>query len=146
MPRILIAEDPLTIMQLSGRLMDVPNVEFDVIGNGREALERISGAPGTYDLVAVGDGIAEISLTQCLTYLRQMFKELLILVLVEKESEEQMLELNNLGIRKAQVIIKPTSPERFAKMVQEELEKDRKETVEKRKRKQEGVRKGPPTG
>ena len=35
---------------------------------------------------------------------------------------------------------------RFAEMVQEELEKDRKETVDKRKRKQEGGRKGPPAG
>jgi|GEM_PF-1066378 DNA-binding NtrC family response regulator len=145
MSRVLIVEDPLTVMQLSGPLMDIPDLEFDVFSDGREAMDRVSIAPGTFDLVAVGDGVSGMALIECVAYLRRMFRELLIVVLVSEDTEDQILELNTHGIRRAHVLVKPTTPDRFSELIAGMLEEDRRKTVEKRKRKQEG-KQHPPNG
>lgn len=121
MPKILFAEDGVTVMNLSGALFDNPDLNLDVVTDGRSALNRIAGAPKAYDLVILGYDLPEISGPECATFLRSMFRRLPILVLSETVDEARLNELEKSGVRRDYILQKPTDPETFAAWVNRAL-------------------------
>ena len=121
MSRILFAEDGPTAMDLAGGLFDDPDLELDVVTDGRSALDRLTGAPSAYDLVILGYDLPEIGGPGCIAFLRKMFRRLPILVLSETLQEAHLKELADLGVRRSEILEKPTDRERFAAWVREAL-------------------------
>ncbi len=121
MPRILFAEDSLTVMALAGRLFDVPGLEVDAVTDGRKALERMSQWPDAYDLVILAYELSEISGPECIAFFRRMFPRLPILVLTDSTAADRMEQLTGLGIQRNHVLEKPLAPETFTSRVREVL-------------------------
>ena len=124
MPKILLAEDGLTAMNLAGGLFDDSTVELDVVTDGRSALERVNGIAGAYDLVILGYDLREISGPECIAFLRGMYRRLPVLVLSDIADEGRLDELTRLGIRRGRVLGKPTDPETFAAWVRKALSEE----------------------
>ncbi|MCZ6631976.1 MAG: response regulator [bacterium] len=121
MPRILFAEDALTTMDLAGNLLDDPHLTLDVIPDGRSVLDRLNAAPSNYDLVILGDDLPEISTLECIAYIRNMFRNLPILILATTVDKTRLSELANLGIPKKRVLTKPISRQIFADQIHQAL-------------------------
>ena len=121
MLRILFAEDAPTAMDLAGGLLDDSDLELDVATDGRGVLERLNAAPSAYALVILAYDLPEISGLECITYIRQMFRALPILVLSETLDAERLDGLAALGVRKKYVFSKPLSRQAFADRVRQTL-------------------------
>ena len=121
MPRILFAEDGPTAMDLAGGLFDDPDIELDVVTDGRSALDRLNAAPKAYDLVVLGYDLSEISGPDCITFIRQVHRRLPVLVLSETLGEATVQNLADLGVRRKHILQKPTTREAFAGWVQAAL-------------------------
>ena len=121
MPRILLAEDGLTAMNLAGPLFDDPDLELDVVTSGRSALDRLTETPKAYGLVILGYDLPEISGPECIAFIRKMFRRLPILVLSDTTGAERVNELARLGVHQTDILEKPTDPKTFAAWVQKAL-------------------------
>jgi CheY-like chemotaxis protein len=122
MPRILFAEDGLTVMALGGALFDVPELEVDAVTDGRKALERLSQWPDAYALVILAYELSEISGPECIAFVRRMFPRLPILVLTDSIADDRLEQLAALGIQRNHVLDKPVSPETLVSRVREVLD------------------------
>ncbi len=121
MPRILFADDSLTIMKLSGALLDDPDLILDTATDGRSALNRVSDLAGKYDLVVLGYEIPETPATECVRFLRRMFRRLPVLVLTDTADQAQLDELVEIGVSKDRILSPNSGPETFAAWVREAL-------------------------
>lgn len=110
MPRILLAEDGPTAMNLAGGLFDHRNVELDVVTDGRSALETLAANPRAYALVILAYDLPEISGPDCIRFIRKMLARLPMLVLVENAVPEREEELAGLGIPRSHIMEKPATP------------------------------------
>lgn len=117
LPRILLAEDAVSAMNLARVLFDDPDLQIDVVTDGRRALERLNQAPKAFDLVILGYDVPGVSAPKCVAFIKQMFRRLPILVLTESLEENQLSELTELGIQQDRVLEKPIEPEAFAARV-----------------------------
>ena len=121
LPRILFADDSLTIMRLSGALLDDPDLILDTATDGRSALNQVSDLAGKYDLVVLGYDIPETPATECLRFFRQMFRRLPVLILTDGPDPAQLEELAELGVSRDRILSPNTDPETFATWVREAL-------------------------
>jgi CheY-like chemotaxis protein len=121
LPRILFADDGLTIMKLSGALLDDPDLILDTATDGRSALNRVSDLAGKYDLVVLGHTIPEIPAAECVRFLKQMFRRLPVLILGEVDDPARYDELAELGISRDRILSPNSDPETFATWVREAL-------------------------
>jgi CheY-like chemotaxis protein len=122
MPRILFAEDGPTVMQLSGELLGDDTLTIDVATNGRQALDLVNAEPSGYQLVILGEHLPDVSGTECATFLRQMYRRLPILMLVESLTDDRRQKLGQVGLRPKHLLEKPTDPITFAQWVQQALQ------------------------
>lgn len=121
MPRILFAEDGPTVMQLSGELLGDENLTLDVATNGRQALDLVNAEPTAYQLVILGESLPDVSGPECATFLRQMYRRLTILMLVDPLTDDRRRNFGQAGLRPKQLLEKPTDPKTFATWVQQAL-------------------------
>ena len=122
MPRMLLAEDGVTAMDLAGSLFDLPDLGVDVVTDGRSALDRVNAEPSAYDLVVLGHDLPEISGPECARFLRTMHRRVKVLLLVDDRREDLLKELGEIGIRPNYVQAKPIAPDAFVAWVQQALE------------------------
>jgi len=122
MPRILFAEHGPTVMQLSGELLGDDSLTIDVATNGRQALDLVNAEPSGYQLVILGENLPDVSGIECATFLRQMYRRLPILMLVESLTNDRRRELGQVGLRPKHLLEKPTTPIAFAQWVQQALQ------------------------
>ena len=121
MPRILLAEDGPTAMGLVGALFENPDLDLDVVTDGRSVLERVSAAPSAYSLVVLSYDLPEISGPECAAFLRRMLPQLPIFMLLETIDEARLSELAQLGIGRARILKSPADPETFAAWINSAL-------------------------
>ncbi len=121
MPRILFAEDGLTVMSLSGGLFEDASIVLDVVTDGRSALDRLNAEPSAYDLVILGDDLPEISGFDCAAFIQKMYRRLPVLMLANRLDDDRMRHLSQVGIRKQHVMLKPTDQTSFAAWVHQAL-------------------------
>lgn len=121
MPRILFAEDGPTVMQLSGELLGDENLIIDVATNGRQALDLVNAEPTVYQLVILGENLSDVSGIECATFLRQMYRRLSILMLVNPLTDDRRSHFGKAGLRSKHLLEKPTDPNTFANWVQQTL-------------------------
>ena len=121
LPRILFADDSLTIMKLSGALLDDPDLILETATDGRSVLNRVSDLAGKFDLVILGYAIPETSATECVRFLRQMFRRLPVLILTDTTDQAKWDELAELGVGRDRILSPNTDPETFAAWVREAL-------------------------
>lgn len=101
-------------MTLAGGLFDHPNVELDVVTDGRSALETLAANPKGYALVILAYDLPEICGVDCIRFIRKMFARLPVLVLVDTPDQERVNELADLGISRGHILEKPATPESLA--------------------------------
>ncbi|MFT5368360.1 MAG: CheY-like chemotaxis protein [Candidatus Latescibacterota bacterium] len=121
MPRILFAEDGPTVMQLSIELLGDDNLTIDVATNGRQALDLINAESSAYQLVILGETLSDVSGPECVAFLRQMYRRLPTLMLVDPLTDDRRLEFGKVGLRPKHLLEKPTDPTTFAQWVQQAL-------------------------
>ena len=121
MPHILIAEDGPTVMALAGDLLTDPNLTLDVVTDGRSALDRVNANPAAFQMVILGDDLPELSGAQCATFLKRMFRNLTVLMLVSDLTDERRREFGQIGIRPKHLLAKPTDSDTFTTWVKQAL-------------------------
>lgn len=118
MPHILLAENGPTAIDLAGGLLEAANLTFDVVTDGRSLLDRINAETNRYDAIVLAYELPEISGSECITFLKQMYRRLPILVLVENLTQDHTRKLGQIGIRPKHIHTKPTDRTTFATWVQ----------------------------
>lgn len=113
-------------MDLAGALFDDPELEIDVVTDGRSVLDRLALAPRAYDLVVLGYNLPEISGADCIRFIRKMFARLPILVLSDVADEARLKALATLGVRRQHILQKPAEPAAFAARVQQALQENKR--------------------
>ena len=121
MLHILLAENGPTAMDLAGGLLEAANLTFDVVTDGRSLLDRVNADTNHYNAIVLAYELPEISGPECIVFLKQMYRRLPILVLVENLAPDHMRELGQLGIRPKHIHAKPTDRTTFATWVQQVL-------------------------
>jgi len=121
MPRILFAADGPTVMQLSGDLLDDEELTIDVATNGRQALDLVNAEPSAYQLVILGENLPDVSGPECASFLRQMYRRLTLLMLVDTLTDDRRREFTKVGFRPKHLLETPTNPTTFAQWVQQTL-------------------------
>jgi len=121
MPRILFADDGVTVMTLSGPLLGDPDLELDVVTDGRTALDRLTAAPDAYELVVLGYDLPEISGGDCAAIIRKLLRRLPVLILTDPLGQAQRVELGSAGVPGHHILEKPTDPASFSDWVRRAL-------------------------
>ena len=119
--RILFAEDGLDVMRLSGSLLDEPGLELEVVTDGRSLLKALSDTPKAYDLVVLGFDLPEVNGSECISFIRNMFVRMPVLVLSNDLGKERLEELAQLGVRRKHVLDRSASSGEFGAWVLQAL-------------------------
>ena len=117
MRKILFADDGVTVMNLSGPLLGDPDLELDVVTDGRTALDRLAATPDAYNLVILGYDLPEISGPDCAAFIRKLLRRLPVLVLTDPLDQDQRDELASAGVIGHHILEKPADAESFSAWV-----------------------------
>jgi DNA-binding response OmpR family regulator len=119
--KILFADDGPNVMRLSGSLLDEPGLELEVVTDGRSFLKALSDTPKAFGLVVLGFDLPEINGSECISFVRNMFIRMPVLVLSGDLDEERLEELAQLGVRRKHVLDRSASSGEFGTWVLQAL-------------------------
>ncbi len=108
-------------MRLSGALFNNPDLDLDVVTDGRSLLERVAQTPKAYDLIVLGYELPEISGPDCIAVLRKMVQRIPVLVLSPTLEDTRIAELAELGVRREHILQKSTTPTDFSAWIHKTL-------------------------
>ena len=113
MIQVILAENGVAAMKLGGILLDNPELNVQVVSDGRSLLDRLNEAPNFFHAVVMNYDLPEISGPDCLRFIKQCHQRLCILVLSDTVEPERLEELAGLGVRKKHVLDQSSDPETF---------------------------------
>ncbi|ELX13703.1 multi-sensor hybrid histidine kinase [Janthinobacterium sp. HH01] len=112
--RVLLAEDSPDNQDVTLELLELQGIAVDVVGNGREALERLQAAgPDTYDLVLMDLGMPVMDGHETVRLLRQdsRFNELPVIAVTSHALAGVQAQCLEEGMQ--DYIAKPVDPQRL---------------------------------
>ena len=110
MIQLLLAEDPVYAMKLGGQLLDKPELNVEVVSDAKGLLVRLNNAPNFYHAVVMRDDLPEISLDECITFIKRVHSRVCVLVLLDDVEKERIEALGQLGIRSKHVMGRDEDP------------------------------------
>ena len=113
MVQLILAEESVAAMKLGGILLDNPELNVQVVSNGRSLLDRLNEAPNFFHGVVMNYDLPEISGPDCLRFIRQLHQRMTVLVLSDLVEPERLEELAGLGVPKKHVLNRSSDPKTF---------------------------------
>ena len=104
MIQVILAENVVAAMKLGGGLLDNPDLNVQVVSDGRSLLDRLNDAPNFFHAVVMNYNLSEISGPECLRFLKKFHERLCVLVISDSVEPERLEELAELGVRKKHVL------------------------------------------
>ncbi|AKJ63882.1 response regulator [Kiritimatiella glycovorans] len=92
--RVLIVEDERPVQQLLSKLLRRMNLEYDLAGNGEEAMKKLDSSPGLYRIMIVDLLLPKLTGWDLLDYVRQnpLFEQMKTIILTGANTSEQETE------------------------------------------------------
>ena len=113
MIQLILAEESAAAMKFGGILLDNPELDVQVVSDGRSLLDRLNEAPNFFHAVVMNYDLPEISGPDCLRFIKQLHQRMCVLVLSDSVEPERLEELAGLGVRKKHILDRSSNPKAF---------------------------------
>ncbi len=104
MIQLILAENSVAAMKLGGILLDNPELNVQVVSDGRSLLDRLNEAPNFFHAIVMSYDLPEISGPDCLRFIKQLHQRVCVLVLSDSVDPERLEELAGLGVRNKHIL------------------------------------------